>query len=255
MNTSLNGLRILNTRPNQQGQTLSQTIRAQGGVAIDCPLLEIQATNKLWLKQLPNLKTVYCAIFISANAVNYSLPYISNWPKSIKVIAIGQATALALAQKMIVSEVPRTADSEHLLSLSSLSMPANKRIILFKGEGGRLLIEEELKKQQAHLTIIPVYQRVTPTICEQFIISLWQDDALDIILLTSEQSIHTLFNVFKSEMQPWLQTKTYLVISKRLAHIATNVGLKKIIVSPPDQIIDTLLDYRNKTWPNQKKNS
>jgi uroporphyrinogen-III synthase len=120
-----------------------------------------------------------------------------------------------------------------------------KIILLFKGEGGRTLIEESLITKQAKLIILAVYQRILPAINYQFTNSLWRDDAVDIILLTSEQSIHNLFKLFSQESHDWLQNKPCIVISERLAQIASKLGVKKIKISHPNRIIRTLLDYKD----------
>lgn len=247
MQPLLNGLRILNTRPLEQGQRLSQQIRAAGGVAITCPTIEIQPESVQWMKKLPALSQVDYAIFISANAVHYCFEQlIVPWPDSIKVFAIGRATAAKLASYSIrVDGVPLTADSEHLLSLPTLHPLQHRSILLFKGEGGRKLIKEALLSQGAQLLELNVYKRVIPNPNTQFINSLWHDDGMDIILLTSVQSMQNLFKLFHKDAHPWLSGKTFLVISTRLAEAARLMGLRNILVSPPDKIIQTLAHYKD----------
>lgn len=246
MRRSLEGLRVLNTRPNEQASTLSQTIRDAGGLVIELPTLEIHPTYK-WLNFLPDLKTVNQAIFISINAVNHCFKLLKQhhitWPSSIKVIALGKGTATALNQFNIqVHAIPEVADSEHLLALPLLKEPKKQHILLFKGEGGRRLIEDKLLEKGAHLLTLNAYTRDFPKINPQFVASIWRDDAVDIILLTSEQSMHHLFMLFEKEAHTWLRSKTYLVISERLAEAAIVAGIKKIIRSHPDQMMDALFD-------------
>lgn len=250
MHSSLNGLRILNTRPKETGQLLSAAIRQHGGVAIELPTLDIQASDAPWIEQLPDLATVEFALFISANAATYCFQLLAQhqiaWPKHIKVIAIGQGTVKALEHLQIqVCATPTAPDSEHLLALPCLQQVQQKTVMLFKGEGGRTLIEEELIKRQSHLIILSVYKRTLPGLDYQFTNSLWRDDAVDIILLTSEQSIHNLFKLFSQEAHSWLQNKPCLVISKRLAQSASLLGIKKIKISHPNRIINTLFDYKD----------
>lgn len=250
MNTNLNGLRILNTRPTQQGQLLRQLIHEAGGVSIDCPTLEIKATSSHWVYELPNLNDVNQAIFISANAVEYCFMALNiqkiHWPKHIHVIAIGQGTAKALQRYQIQEpEIPAESDSVHLLALPSLSNIKNQTVLLFKGEGGRSVIEEGLTKEQAKLLIFSVYQRIMPTIDYHYINSIWRNDAVDIILLTSEQSINNLFKLFGPQAQSWIQNKPCLVLSQRLAQVASLAGIKINFISHPNRIIDTLLDYKD----------
>lgn len=88
-----------------------------------------------------------------------------------------------------------------------------------------------------------VYKRILPQISPQYLNTLWRDNRVDIILLTSEQSIFNLFKLFDKEAHDWLQNKTCLVISKRLAQSAKSLGMKKIIISHPAKIMDALFDY------------
>lgn len=243
MKRSLKGLRILNTRPREQAHILSQQIRDAGGVVIELPTIEIQAQHT-WLEQLPDLTQVQQAIFTSANAVEHCFKYLNNWPSTIQVIAIGQGTAKALTHYHIpIHATPQIADSEHLLRLPSLSHPQNQTILLFKGEGGRGLIEETLHAQGADLISLCVYKRILPQINPKFIKSIWHDDLVDIILLTSEQSMHHLFMLFAKEAHPWLRQKPCLVLSKRLAQAANSLGIKTILLSSPHEMMHTLFDY------------
>ncbi|WP_133136543.1 uroporphyrinogen-III synthase [Legionella rowbothamii] len=246
MNRSLHGLRVLNTRPQEQAQPLSARIQAAQGIAIELPTLEIQATDD-WLGQLPDLKSIQQAIFISANAVQQCFMQLQqaqiHWPSTIKVIAIGNGSATMLKQFAIqVHATPLIADSEHLLALPSLKHPQKQKILLFKGEGGRPLIEESLLQQGAELIALNVYQRVLPKINDQFIKSIWRDDLVDIILLTSEQSMRHLFQLFPKDAHHWLRSKTCLVISERLAQSASSLGIKHIIRSHPEGIMNALFD-------------
>ncbi len=250
MTNTLNGLRVLNTRPQEQGRILSEQIHQAGGLSIALPTLEIKENNSEWLELLPDLKEVSSALFISANAVHYCFKLLQehhiSWPKHIHVIAIGQNTANTLKHYRIkVDDLPLVPNSEHVLTLPSLQQIKQKIILLFKGEGGRTLIEESLITKQAKLIILAVYQRILPAINYQFTNSLWRDDAVDIILLTSEQSIHNLFKLFSQDAHHWLQNKPCLVISERLAKTASILGIKKIKISHPNWIINTLLDYKD----------
>lgn len=247
MSRSLQGLRVLNTRPYDQAQDLSEQIHRAGGVAIDLPTLSIEATHD-WLTSVPDLNKIKQAIFISRNAVKHCFAQLIkhhiHWPETIEVIAIGQGSAAALKKyKVQVHTIPTISDSEHLLALNTLSAPQGTNILLIKGTGGRLLIEESLTAKGTNLIVLNVYQRIMPKINHQFIKSIWRDDLVDIILLTSEQSMHNLFKLFKEEAHYWLRSKTCLVLSERLAQNATVLGIKNIIRSHPDEIMNALFDY------------
>lgn len=246
MNT-LHGLCLLNTRPKEQATALSQNILNAGGKVIELPTLEIQGLCE-WVNRLPDLATIHQAIFISVNAVEHCFKQLTlhqlSWPSTIEVIAVGQGSAAALHQHGIsVSATPEIADSEHLLTLPTLERVLQKNILLLKGEGGRTLIEDTLLERNAHLIILDVYQRMLPKINSQLMKSIRHDDLVDIILLTSEQSMHNLFKLFEKDSHLWLCNKPCLVISDRLARIASSIGIKNIILSRPDGIMNTLCDY------------
>lgn len=250
MTQSLHGLRVLNTRPQEQAQKLRQSITDAGGISLECPALYIKPTSNNWIKSLPDLKHVNHAIFVSRNAVHYCFTQLNQfnieWPPTINVIAIGQGTAKALAAfKIQASELPKLPDSEHLLALKTLQHLKNQTVLLFKGEGGRALIEEHLIKHQAKAFSLPVYKREMPQVNQEFIKSIWHNDLVDIILFTSEQSIHNIFKMFGNEARNWLHSKPCLVISERLAKTAALLGMNKIIVSHPDRMIDALFDFKD----------
>lgn len=232
MNNSLKNLRILNTRPLGQEKAWSQAIKNAGGIALEFPLLTIEPLPLEWTKSLPDLNCIEKAIFISVNAVNACLSGLKEkaiaWPASIQVIAIGKATAEALALQGIKADfIPGIEDSEHLLSLPCLQAVAGKNILLIKGEGGRPLIEESLRARQAKLRVIPVYRRSLPHYEQDFLDLIWKNDAVDIILLTSEAAIDNLFALFNSDTaRAWLCTKPGLFISERIAEKARMMGMK-----------------------------
>lgn len=245
---SLHNLRVLNTRPLGQEKELSRAIIDAGGIAIECPALKIEATNQQWLSSLPDLVKAEYAIFISANAVEHCFTALEQqkigWPETVKVIAVGQGTASALRKYGIsVYLIPSHANSEHLLALAELQTVCKKNILLFKGEGGRPLIRETLKSRGAKIYSVNVYKRVKPELNQQHLYSLWHNDAVDIILFTSQQAMHNIFALFGEGAHAWLCNKPCLVISDRLAKSASLLGIRTILVSSPETILSTLHQY------------
>ncbi|WP_028388659.1 uroporphyrinogen-III synthase [Legionella fairfieldensis] len=245
---SLQGLRVLNTRPVEQAKALSQAIETAGGTAIECPALTIVPTSRAWLSSLPVLHKVDQAIFVSANAVTHFFTSLKQerlqWPSTIQIIAIGPATATALAQYHIrVDWIPAITDSEHLLKLEIMRAIHHKTILLIKGEEGRDVLEKGLTARGTNLIPVNVYRRQLPEPNPQYISSLWHNDAVDIILFTSEQAMNNLFTLFGEEAYTWLCSKPGLVISKRLAEAAALAGIQTILVSSPENLLKTLYQF------------
>jgi uroporphyrinogen-III synthase len=237
----LNGLRVLNTRPSEQGFHLRKAIEASGGTSLDCPALAIEELSF----SLPELGHLSWAIFISANAVNYFFKKFWQqkpaWPSTIKVIAVGQATANALLKHAVhVDFIPTETNSESLIRLKALQKIEGQEILLVKGQAGRKLIAQTLRKRGSHLVILEVYKRLMPKVDKQYIDFLWQEEAVDIILFTSEQAMQNIFILFGESARRWLCKTPSLVLSQRLAQAAASLGIEEIIISKPETILDTL---------------
>ena len=248
MTHKIPGLRVLNTRPLQQNTLLNQSIIEAGGYAISCPALDIKPTNPTWLLALPNGNDIDHAIFISANAVHFFYTELAQqnilWPKTIHTIAIGKGTANALSQWGVTAPtVPDIADSEHVLQLDKLHHLQQKTCVVIKGLGGLTTIEDTLQQRGANVVSLSVYQRTLPAVSPKKIKRLWQDDLVDIILITSEQALYNLFTLFGAEARSCLCKKPYLVLSKRLANAALRLGIQTIMVSSYDTVLDALETY------------
>jgi uroporphyrinogen-III synthase len=242
---TLKGLRVLNTRPLDQGVLLNQDITAAGGIPIALPALVIEPTSDDWVTKIASFSHAHHAIFISPNAVHHFFSKLQQhpflWPTTITISAIGQSTAKALATwKIPVDHVPIIADSKHLLELDVFQNVHHQTILLVKGEGGRMEITETLMSRGAHLISIDVYRRALPKIHPQCLRSLWYDNSVDVILFTSQQSIHNLLTLLGTEGRAWLCKTPCVVISERLAHAARMLGIKTIFVSDYSTIPKTL---------------
>lgn len=241
--TNLLDLTVLNTRPSNN--ELTRQVEALGGIAIELPVLEIQATTK-WQKHLPNLKQINIVMFFSANAVKNFFSYLNNenivLPSSIKVITIGKASANALKQYTnIKTEIPEHATSENLLTLPILQNVKHQQILLIKGEGGRSLVEEQLLMQKAIVYKIEVYKRILPKYPPKILKKIL-NHPIDIFIITSVEAIHNLFTILGSDNKDWVLNKPCIVLSKRIAKVTKSFGIKTIITTY-DNLLEELFKF------------
>lgn len=266
---NLQGLRILNTRPQGQNEALNRLISAANGKALSCPTLAIYSTPSSWLDRLPPLQSIDQAIFISPNAVDFSFTQFRekklSWPLHIETFAIGKATALALENFGVKPKaIPKEANSEALLKIPSLIHCQNKRIVLFKGKEGLNLISKALKERQAKLIELEVYERRLPFLDPSYTKAIqakqnplvyktephtlnqaqlnhwWKHDEVDLIIYTSAQIMENTFILFGLKACSWLRQKPSLVLSQRLALVAQKLGIKTIMVCNFSNILTTL---------------
>lgn len=237
----LQGLRILNTRPAGQNQTFSQMIREVGAIPIELPAIEIQHIHTPAIDLAP----INQMIFTSANAINgYFACQTAPIPPHITLTAIGQASALCLkSHHYDAHHIPNIENSEHLLRLPHLQLVNNQCILLIKGIGGRTLIEHTLSTRHARVITLNTYQRVMPKVAQETIDFLWHQDAIDILLFTSQEAMYNLFTLFGEKAKPWLCSKLCIVISERLAMSARTFGIKSPIVFHQKDGFNTLAHH------------
>ncbi len=236
-NQSLNNLIILNTRPTHQADGLNQLLTTLGGKIISYPTIEIIPTD--------NITTQWdhfdIAIFVSANAVHFSIK--KQGFSNISVIAIGPGTANALKQYGISNSIiPEQYNSEGILSLKKLENIDGKSIIIFCGENTRPLLKETLKGRGAKVTLAECYRRRCPKINEQDKQALLKQ-TINIIISTSKESLNNLCAMIGNDKS--LLKIPLLVISPSMKTLAENQGWQTIICAPnaSDQaVLDTLCD-------------
>jgi len=231
MTITLINQKILVTRPIHQAHKLCQLILQAGGQAIRFPVIEIveiQDKSEL-LAHCATFDSNDMAIFISANAVEKTLPTLSKYPilKTLQLFAVGKKTAAVLHEKgLSVLCAPPPFNSEALLTLPELqpSKIQGKKIVIFKGEGGRELLADSLQQRGAKVHAVAVYQRIQPS--ESINIT----QVPDIITITSVQNLENLFTMLSG--QSWLKTTPLAVLGERIAKQARRFTQAPVFIAP-----------------------
>jgi uroporphyrinogen-III synthase len=158
----LHGIGVLVTRPQQQAAPLCRLLEARGAGTHRFPAIEIKPLTD-WrdlAARLGPLADFDLIIFSSANAVRFGAVLLEQ-KRDLNMAVIGPATARALNQAGYRAAVQAGdgSDSESLLRHPTLHSMAGKRVLLIKGVGGRELLQSELTRRGAHVTIADVYRR------------------------------------------------------------------------------------------------
>jgi uroporphyrinogen-III synthase len=156
---------IVITRPSHQTGEIKALVNEHQGHPIEFPLLEIQSKsqNETFQNIVLTLNDYDWAIFISSNAVQFGMPAVKHafhtLPESTKFAAIGPSTQKALklfdVNHVLIPE--ENFDSEGLLATEEMNDIKNKKIVIFRGEGGRETLAETLRARGAEVTqnVIP----------------------------------------------------------------------------------------------------
>jgi uroporphyrinogen-III synthase len=216
---------------------------------ISLPLLEIIPRNDSVLTQqiLKALKDANLAIFVSPNAIECVMRLLNDsWQSAasqvlpVGVMGAGSQFALqnhgigleAIPTPMYMPQDPRHSDSEGLWkTLQHLNWEwPSKKVIIFKGEGGRDWLSKTLKDAGANINLIDVYSRI-PLSAED---ASWkQVSAIDLTrsmwLLTSSEAVHHLGKVMQEEFGRALTTAVAICSHINIAHAAKEIGFGKIV--------------------------
>jgi len=251
---ALQGANILVTRPLHQADSLCRMIAAHGGNALQFPSIDILSAeiDAELASCISDVSSYDIAIFVSANAVDFGLNLVSTWPPKTAIAAIGAASARALSgHGLRPSITPKTDyNSEALLAEPEMQQVSGKRILIFRGVGGREHLAEQLVERGAVVHYAECYRRVLPQPSSeqrQQLNSLCRRGEIHAITATSNESLQNLFKLFE-ENKTCLQQATIIGVSQRLLSVAKSLGLAqpRIAAQPSDAaVVDELIAWRS----------
>jgi uroporphyrinogen-III synthase len=229
-NKTLKGIGIAITRPADQATKLAELICDAGGTAILFPLIEISPLGDYsqFEAVISDITQYDWAIFISSNAVQNGMPRLikQGAPKNLQFAAIGPVTSKEL-QSFGVTNVlsPKDRfDSESLLALPEMHDVSNKKVMIFRGVGGRDVLAETLKARGAQVTFAECYQRINPQTDCNLLAQLYAEKKLHSIVVTSSEAMRHLLDL--AGAADWLRNVILFVNHARIAELPLQMGLK-----------------------------
>ncbi len=252
----LSGVRVLVTRPRDQAENLARLIEARGGEAIRFPVVEIAdpRDTQTLLAIIDRLKEFALAIFISPNAVNRAMNLIrarGGLPEATRVACVGRGSARELKQFGIENVIvpPDRFDSEALLEMPALQSVKGKRIVIFRGDGGRELLGETLKSRGGVIEYAECYRRVRPDTDVTPLLRRGARGEIDIVSVTSVDGLRNLFDMVGQAGQRWLIHTPIVVVSERMVEVCRELGFKTEprLASPAgdDAILEAIQAWRD----------
>jgi len=254
---------IVITRPSGQARQLIEVLTQaieKSGVAkrtfpeiLSLPLLTIVPKDNLALADhiASALKDADLAIFISPNAIESVMRLLErDWQdfskKIIPIGVMGGSSKLALQNHGIGLEetptpivIPKNNehwDSEGLWQeLQGLKWDwSNKKIVIFKGEGGRDWLADTLKKAGATIETISTYTRIPLDVDNP----AWQaigemDFSKSLWLLTSSEAVRYLGDIAKDQFAQTLGSASALCPHHNIADAAELIGFGEVFTTEP----------------------
>ncbi|HWZ73063.1 MAG TPA: uroporphyrinogen-III synthase [Casimicrobiaceae bacterium] len=245
----LRSARIVITRPARQAAGLAQQIAVLGGKPVMFPAIVIlpPADRSALERAQRDLAQYDYAVFVSANAVEYGVGDPASWPAHLIALAPGPGTASALAAVGIGKvHIPATTmDSEGLLALPELADVSDKRIVIYRGNGGRELLGETLSERGAQIDYVECYRRAKPHGDFATMAAAWRAGELDALTLTSSEGLDNLWELFDSVTRTSMAATPTFVPHPRIAERARTLGFDRVSVTAPTDagLLASLLEY------------
>jgi uroporphyrinogen-III synthase len=186
------------------------------------------------------------AIFVSANAVEYGAPDPRRWPAKLAVLAPGPGTAEALAAAGIAgARIPATTyDSEGLLALPELAAVRGRRVLIFRGDGGRERLGETLATRGARVDTVACYRRARPEGGSAGVAEAFREGRIDAVTITSSEGLDNLWALAGPALRAAWRARPTFVPHPRIAARARELGLAVIETGPADAgLIAGLLEW------------
>jgi uroporphyrinogen III methyltransferase / synthase len=205
---SLAGKKILITRAREQSGNFATRLKQLGAEVIEFPTIEIVPPTR-WNeldRAIDQLKSYNWILFTSANGVNFfwqrlkekgDSPYL---PPSLKICAIGPATADQLKRKEIsVHYVPKKFIAESILEGFKKMRMEGKRILLARAKEARDILPKGLRKMGAEVDVVEVYRTVRPKGGSKKMKKLLTEEKIDVMTFTSSSTVNHFAELLKKE--------------------------------------------------------
>jgi len=184
---------------------------------------------------------------VSANAVEYGVGDGVQWPAHMLCFAPGPGTAAALAATGVANvRIPETSmDSEGLLALPELNAVDGKRIVIFRGSGGREHLGSTLRQRGARVEYVECYRRAKPTAGAQGLVAAWRENRVDAVTVTSSEGLDNLWEVLGDEGRTRLAATPVFAPHARIAEHARSLGIERVILTEAADagLLASLLEY------------
>lgn len=225
---------VVITRPLQQAEALGAALLAAGARVILFPTIEIlpPADPAALEAVVDRLDRYDIAIFISPNAARAAMTAIRSrrtWPGAVQAATIGRGGERELARQGVAGVIaPARFDSEGLLAMPAMQSVAGKRVVIFRGHGGRELLGDTLRERGAVVEYAACYRRALPQADPAPVLAAWRDGRIDAVTVTSSEGLHNLFTLLGRAGREAMLGAPLFVPHARIAAAARAAGCRRV---------------------------
>lgn len=254
----LSGYRILVTRPERQADEFVAAIESAGGLVVRFPVMQITGRSPhIIAEDFASLPEPDIAIFVSRNAVDHGLPLIRDCGATFAAIGPATRTAIEAAGVKVAICPDNGFDSEHLLEQPALNDVRDRTVLIVRGESGRELIADTLRKRGADVCYLSAYRREirrAPTEELDSLDTRWAGGGIDCVTVMSVETLENLLHQLQPISLEQLRQTPLVAPGARVIQTALELipGISAVNASGPQTadmlsaLIETLHSGQNK---------
>jgi uroporphyrinogen-III synthase len=251
---ALAGIGVLVTRPREQASRLLSRLQGLGATPILFSVLVIEPTAhpQALSAILGRIDQYDLHLFVSPTAAQFGFAALPDGAAgSLRAAGIGAGTAAALRAAGVeyVIAPSHGADSEHLLALPQFADLTGKRVLIFRGEGGRELIADTLRARGAEVDYAECYRRACPQIDPAPLRQALVQQQIQAITAFSSETLDNLLALLASDglnaTQACARALPLFVPHARIAQHARSLNFTQVIATGPgeDGVLSGLVEY------------
>ena len=164
-----------------------------------------------------------------------------SFPLSLKVCAIGPATAKELKEKKVrVDYIPEEYVAEAILKGFAEMSVHGKRILLARAKVARDVLPKGLRQMGAKVDVVEVYRTVKPRGGARRLRQLFSEGRIDVITFTSSSTVNHFADLLKKDaVGSFLKDTVVACIGPITARTAKGLGLE-VRIQPEEYTIPAL---------------
>jgi len=259
------GKRVLVTRAREQAKDLVERLAATGADAIVAPMIRITPPDDFGplddaCARVPEFDWI---VFASANAVDAFIERLLAGPRDLralsaaKICVVGQATAERLAKHGVKPDVvPAEYRGEAVVpAIAELGRIEGLKVLLPRGDVGREVIADDLRKQGAEVTEVIAYRTVIvepEREGEPDIYRMLLERHIDVVTFASPSAVRNFVRVLGAEpAADLLRTTVVACIGPVTAEAAAQCNIQTTII-PISYTVPAMVDAIVKYFEDQK---
>ena len=154
------------------------------------------------------------------------------WPATLAAATIGRGGERELVRHGVAGVIaPAQFDSEGLLAMPAMQAVAGKRVVIFRGDGGRELLGETLRARGALVDYAACYRRALPQGNAASLLAAWRDGRVDAVTATSSEGLRNLFTLLGEGGREMLGRTPVFVPHPRIEGVARAAGCQNVVLT------------------------